>query len=127
MKSFFIYLIISSFFLLGSCKKAKEDVLSPVVQVLSPLKDSQHAAADSLLIHVIVEDEDLHDYRITIRYYVGTELCCTNFDFKKHTHEKVAEYKRMLAPQATGTYNIAVEAADHNGNTTKVDHDFEVI
>jgi hypothetical protein len=126
MKSIFFSVFLLSIVFFGACKKATDDIASPVVTILSPLQDTQHSSADSLLLHVVVEDEDLHDYRVTVRYYVDGELCCTSFDIKRHDHEKVVEYRRMLAPQTVGQYNMAVYAVDHNGNETTVAHNYEV-
>lgn len=126
MKSIIPLSFLFALLIFSSCKKAKDDVTNPEISILSPLKESQHAASDSLLLHILVEDEDLHDYRVTVRLYVDDELCCTSFDIKRHSHEKVVEYKRMLEPQAAGRYNISVYAIDHNGNDATVSHDYEV-
>jgi len=126
MKSIFIPILILSIALFGACKKASDDITSPIVTILSPVEDARQASSDSMLVHVLVEDEDLHDYRVTIKYYEGAALCCTVLDFKRHSHDKLVEYRRMMAPQMAGRYNIAVYAIDHNGNDTAIDHDFEV-
>lgn len=126
MKSIIPISFLFTLLIFSSCKKAKDDVSSPIVNILSPLNESQHAASDSLLLHVLVEDEDLHDFRVTVRLYVNDELCCTAFDIKRHSHDNVVEYKRFLEPQAAGRYNISVYAIDHNGNDVTVSHDYEV-
>jgi hypothetical protein len=126
MKPFIPISFLLTLFLLCSCTKAKDDVSNPVISILSPSRESQHAASDSLHLHILIEDEDLHDFRVTVRSYVNGELCCTSFDIKRHAHDKVVEYERMLDPQVAGRYNISVYAIDHNGNDAAVSHDYQV-
>jgi hypothetical protein len=111
---------------LSACKKAKDDVSSPVITIRSPLKDTGYSAEDSLFVDVVVEDEDLHDFRLTIRKYNDTGWCCTVLDIKRHSHDQLVTYQRRLAPQEPGLYNISVSAIDHNGNDSSLGHDFTV-
>lgn len=95
-----------------SCKKeAEEDVTPPSIQIISPENISEWNREDSVLIDILIEDADLHEYQITI-----TKDDEQSYEFKAHTHQKSVKFQRSWYPFFKGIHTLTVKASDHNGN-----------
>lgn len=100
-----------------SCSKAKDDVEAPLVTIFSPDENSRFSETDSILISVVLEDEDMHNYFIAVANEENS--CCKVLDYRGHSHDKMISFSQKLAPQVKGNYTLQIRATDHNGNRTE--------
>lgn len=94
-----------------SCKKGSEDVTPPTINIISPTSNSVWEEKDSVYFDIIIEDEDLHEYQVTVYREDDVE-----YDFKTHTHDQSVHFKRSWKPTEDGDLELVVKASDHNGN-----------
>lgn len=108
------WMLIAFLFLAIACKKGEEDVTPPQIAILSPESNSEWLRGDSLMINVLIEDEDLHEYYISI-----SNIENISYEFKTHTHEQKINYKRAWVLDFKGDYILRIKASDHNGNSAQ--------
>lgn len=115
------WMILAIVFLAIACKKGEEDVTAPIIKINSPTNGSVWSENDSIYLDIYIEDEDLHEYQISILKENQGE-----YDFKTHTHDQVISYKKSWYPTEDGDLQLVVKASDHNGNADQKAVSFKV-
>lgn len=109
------------FVLAIACKKGEEDVTPPTIKINSPVHGSVWSVKDSVYLDIYIEDEDLHEYQISI-----LKAGMVEYDFKTHTHDQVIHHKKSWFPTEDGDLDLVVKASDHNGNADQKSITFKV-
>lgn len=110
-------------FAFGACKKGEDDSVAPTINVLSPLEGNAYALADSLNIEAIIDDEDLHEFTVEVTRQSDD---VTVYSFKGHSHDRNYRLSKSTKIVQAGTYELDIEAEDHNGNETEVKYLFTI-
>jgi len=96
----------------------------PQIEIESPVEMGTYPAGEALAISVVItENLELHTYRVQI------EHPASKFTFnleEQHTHVQEVRFLRefTLPPAKGSTYELVVQADDHEGNLQEVRRTF---